>query len=572
MKKIKMVLSHLNGRYHLPIFALVSALFAVSAKLAIPYIVGLSLDQIRVGNMDLTWYLLGILLCIVAGAVARFFFDYLVSLTGESIIKAMRERLYHHFMHVPVSEFDRRKEGDLLLLFTNDIDTIRTGFVSGAAAVFEGVVQIAITIGLMLYLNWLLALIVIALTPLSLIISKIISRANSSSFRKQNAKLAELSAYGMETLVNMETIQAYGLVEQRQNAYQSKGKEVKAAQFKATFASTWINPSSRLVNNFIYGSVVMVGCALLFYQPSWLGSAFTVGALSSFLTYCYQYMAPFNEVADASGDILFAFASLDRYQKAISSPLDENVGKKTINGDISKIEANEIHFGYDPSRTVLKGIDFSIAKGERVALVGTTGCGKTTIINLLMRFYDPQSGTIEINGIPSLDVNKGSLRNHIGMVLQQSVLFSGTLGENIAFGKKDATEEEIMAACAEAKADALIRRLPKGLDTPVSSLSLSSGEKQLICLARILVCKPEFVLLDEATSNIDLRTEIALSGGFDSLLKGKTSVVVAHRLSTIVKADKILVMDQGKIIESGNFKTLMAQDGFFAKLYRSQFA
>lgn len=572
MKRIISVFGYLRSRRYLVVLALVCALAAVGAKLAIPYIVGISLDQIRAGNMNLTNYLILIGVLIGIGSFARFFFDYLVSITGEAIISSMRKELYHKLVNAPVSTFDQKKEGDMLLLFTNDIDNIRTGFVSGAAAFFEGVMQIAITVGLMLYLNWLLALIVIGLTPLSLIVSNIISKANSSSFRKQNASLAELSAYGMESLANIETIQSYGLSKSRLERFKEKGVEVRKAQFKATFAAAWINPSSRLVNNMIYGAVVIAGCLLLYHQPAFLGKAFTVGFLSSFLTYCYQYMAPFNEIADASGDILFAFASFDRYQKVMAEESDDIGGELELPRGIDSVEGKNIVFGYDPGRVVLNGIHFRIEKGERVALVGTTGCGKTTIINLLMRFYDPQSGAIEVNEKAIPQYRKTSLREHIGMVLQQSVLFDGTIGENIAFGKEDASEEEILEACVKAKADNLIKRLPKGLDTQVSSLSLSSGERQLICLARILVCKPEFVLLDEATSNIDLRTEIALSGGFDTLLKGKTSVVVAHRLSTIVGADKILVMDKGKIIEVGNFKSLMEKDGFFAKLYHSQFA
>ena len=483
----------------------------------------------------------------------------------------MREALYEKLMHAPVSYFDSRKEGDLLLLFTNDIDTVRTGLVSGSASFFEGAVQILATIGLMIYLNWVLALVVVFLTPLSIVVSRLISKANAKSFRAQAANMAALSGQSNETIANLQTVQSYGIETIRKQDFHAKAKAVQGAQFKAVFASAWINPSSRLVNNLIYGAVVMMGCYLLFEQPAFLGRAFTVGYLSSFLTYAYQYMAPFNEVADASGDILFALSSFARYEETMQGPLDNDDGLVLTGEQIDGFEAKDLHFGYTSEREVLSGISFSIGRGQTVALVGTTGCGKTTLINLLMRFYDPSSGTITVDGTSLQDIPKADLRRYYGMVLQQPILFHGTIAENIAFAKPDSSLQEIQEAAALARADRLIEKLPQGYDTPVSAAHLSSGEKQLICLARVLLSAPEVVLLDEATSNIDLRTEIALSGGFDTLLKGKTAIVVAHRLSTIVGSDLILVMDHGQIVEQGNFTDLMERGGFFAKLYASQF-
>ena len=571
MRNIKVLFVYLKGQSKYAVLGLVFALFSVGTKLAIPYFIGLSIDSIRAGEMAIQTYLFWILGLLLVGAISRFFFDYFIRITGERIVKSMRCALYDKMLVLPISYFDKRKEGDLLLLFTNDIDTIRTGIVSGGASLFEGIVAIGATIGLMLYLNWLLAIIVIALTPLSLIVSRLISKANSKSFRAQNQRLAELSALGNESLGNLETIQSYGIEALREEKFLEKASQVKDAQFKAVFAACWINPSSRLVNNLIYGSIVMMGCLLLVNQPSFLGKVFTVGYLSSFLTYAYQYMTPFNEVADASGDILFALTALRRFQEVMVEPNDIDEGSKSLSEEIPGIEARDVHFGYSQDKEVLKGIDFSIKKGKTTALVGTTGCGKTTLINLLMRFYDPNSGTLKIGDEDISSFPKKELRSHFGMVLQQSVLFHGSIGDNIAFGVDNPSQEEIAWAAKQAKADALIAKLPKGYDTPIESTLLSSGERQLICLARVLLCAPEVVLLDEATSNIDLRTEVALSGGFDTLLKGKTAVVVAHRLSTIVGADEILVMDQGKIIERGDFASLMKKEGFFARLYHSQF-
>ena len=571
MKRFLGLFAYLKGKAHLPILALVFALFAVGAKLAVPYLTGLCIDAIRNGNDDIGMYLWIIIAILIAGAVGRYFFTYFVSITGETIVKEMRQALYRKLIAAPVSYFDSRKEGDLLLLFTNDIDTVRTGLVSGSASFFEGAVQILATIGLMLYLNWVLALVVIVLTPLSIVVSRIISKANAKSFRAQAANMAALSGQGNETISNLETVQSYGIEGLRTDEFKAKAEEVRKSQFKAVFASAWINPSSRLVNNLIYGAVVMMGCYLLFEQPEWLGRVFTVGYLSSFLTYAYQYMAPFNEVADASGDILYALSSFGRFEETMSGPMDCDDGQTLTGPTIGEFTAEDVHFGYTSEREVLSGISFSIKKGQTVALVGTTGCGKTTLINLLMRFYDPQSGEIRVDETPLSKVPKSDLRRHFGMVLQQTVLFHGTIADNIAFGKEEATREEIEQAAKLAKADALISKLPQGYDTPIHSCNLSGGERQLICLARVLLSAPEVVLLDEATSNIDLRTEIALSGGFDTLLKGKTAVVVAHRLSTIVGSDMILVMDRGQIIERGTFGELMAQNGFFAKLYKAQF-
>lgn len=572
MKTVRELLKHLRGSEYLAYLALVFALLSVGTKLTIPYFVGLSIDSIRAGNMEIAPYIYWILGLLVVGAISRFFFDYFVGMAGEVIVKNMRCRLYEKMISLPIRYFDSRKEGDLLLLFTNDIDTVRTGIVSGGAALFEGVVAILATIVLMFVLNWLLALLVVTLTPISLLTSRFISKANSKSFRAQNARLAELTGIGNESISNLETIESYGIEGLREEKFLAKAEEVKKAQFKAVFAATWINPSSRLVNNLIYGAVVMVGCVLLIIEPSFLGVSFTVGYLSSFLTYAYQYQAPFNEVADASGDILYAVSALGRYQAVMNEELDVDEGKEELGSEILSFAAKDVRFGYSEDHEVLKGIDFCIEKGKIVALVGTTGCGKTTLINLLMRFYDRNSGQFQVNGKEIMDVPKKDLRSHFGMVLQQTVLFHGTIRDNIAFGNEKATDGEVFEAAKQARADGLIAKLPQGLDTPIEAVGLSAGERQLICLARVLLCAPEVVLLDEATSNIDLRTEKALSGGFDTLLKGKTGIVVAHRLSTIVGADMILVMDQGRIIESGNFATLMEKDGFFARLYRSQFA
>ena len=358
----------------------------------------------------------------------------------------------------------------------------------------------------------------------------------------------------------MEAIQSYGLEERKAQGFDEKNLEVKGANFKATFAASWINPSTRLVNNTIYGSVILLGVWMILESGStwsWLGIPFSVGSLSSFLTYSYQYMTPFNEIADAASDIFYADASLGRVMETLTTPKDIDTGNRPLGQEVQTLEAKDMVFSYDTKRTIIQRFNLDIYKGHKIALVGTTGCGKTTIINLLMRFYDPQQGGFYMNGIPTQEIAKKEMRSHIGMVLQETWLSKDTIAANIAFGKPNATMEEIVEAAKKAHADEFIRRMPEGYQTVVSNATgLSTGEKQLLCVARILLAQPEIVLLDEATSNIDTRTEL----------------VVAHRLSTIKNADLILVMKDGTVLEQGNFGELMAKNGAFADLYRSQLA
>ncbi len=485
----------------------------------------------------------------------------------------MRDALFDALNQVPLSYLDSHPHGDLLLRLTNDIETVQTGLITGAGALFEGIVQIAITLFFMFYLNWALALTVVLLTPISVVVSRFVSKSNSVYFKQQNAKMGELTAHSLETLSNLEAIHSFGMEKAREDDFLEKDLEVKKANFKATFAAAWINPSTRLVNNLIYASIILFGAYLLISSPAWLGIHFTVGALSSFLSYSLQYMTPFNEIADVASDVFYASASLDRVQQTVFAPKDVDTGRKPLGASIETLEAKDMCFSYDGKREIIKNFNLDIYKGHKIALVGPTGCGKTTVINLLMRFYDPQKGGFVMNGIPTSEVKKSEMRSHVGMVLQETWLEKASIRDNIAFGKPEASMEEVVEAAKKAHADEFIRRLPEGYETIVSNSSgLSQGEKQLLCVARILLAKPEIVLLDEATSNIDLRTELALGKAFDELMKGKTSLVVAHRLSTIRNADLILVLKDGEIIEQGNFDELLGQKGFFAELYQSQLA
>ena len=575
MKRLRIFLPYVKAERKFLILSLICALISSICKLAVPFLTGRAIDTIRGGELDVSVLLIIMGACIVAGSAFRYLFDLTLSILSQRIVKRLRDDCFNALLEVPVSYIDSHDHGDLLLRLVNDVDNVQNGLIMGAGALFEGAVQVLTTIVFMLYIHWLLGLLVILLTPLSVIVSRTISRRNAKYFKAQNADLGRISSLTLETLRNGDAVRSYSLMEQKKEEFASINADYRSSSFKALFAASWINPMTRLVNNTIYAAVIAFGVCLLLFPSSFAfaGVGFSVGMLSAFLTYSYQYMTPFNEIADASTEVIYAFASIDRIGEVLLAEKDIDDGKEEHAGEVRSILGEGIIFSYDGKRNVLDGFHLEIKKGQKVALVGTTGCGKTTTINLLMRFYDPQKGGFYFDGKKTTEISKSSLRSHIGMVLQDTWLKHGTIRENIAFGKPEASEEEIVLAAKKAHADDFIRLMPLGYDTPVSSTSgLSTGQKQLLCVARILLMQPEIVFLDEATSNIDLRTEMELSSAFDELMSGKTSIVVAHRLSTIRNADVILVMDKGKVVESGSFESLMEQNGFFAELYRAQFA
>lgn len=573
MNNLSNIKRYIKGDTKLAIASLLFATCSVVCKLSIPFITGLVINKMKAGDFDIMVYLYVGIGLLLLGSIFRYFFDILVSLLGHNVVKKMRDDVFSKFNRVSISYLDTHPHGDLLLRLISDIENVQTGLINGAGALYEGVVQIIVTLVFMFYLNYVLGLIVVLLTPISLIVSKFISSRNAKYFREQNAKLGELSSFGLETISNLETVQAYQLEDDRLSSFLVKNKDVKEKNFRAAFAASWINPATRVINNSIYAILILVGAWFINDNINVGVGLLTVGSLSSFLTYSLQYMTPFNEISDASSDILYALTSLKRVNEILAEKDDVDEGKEFIDGKVETLEAKSMNFSYDGKRQIISNFNLDIYKGHKIALVGPTGCGKTTIINLLMRFYDPQQGGFYINGKESRTYSKHDLRSHIGMVLQDTWLSHGTIKENIAFGKPSATMEEIVAASKKAHADDFIRRLPKGYDTYISNSSnLSSGEKQLLCVARIMLIEPEIVVLDEATSNIDLRTELALSSSFDSLMKGKTSLVVAHRLSTIQNSDLIVVLKDGAMIEQGNFEELMSKQGFFYNLYNSQLA
>lgn len=567
---------YLEGNGRLLALALSFAFVSALSRLAIPFVAGKAINAVDAasGLIDLSPYLILMFSFLAAGTIFRYGFDYLTALVGQRVIKNLRQKLFASYIEAPIKRIDKSKKGDLVTRLVGDVENVQTGLVSGFAALFDGVVSILVTMVFMFTLNWILGLIVVLLTPISIFASRFISRFNSKHFKAQAKSAGYLTSFSLESLNNSETVKTLGIEDLREEEFAFLNDEYRKHAFKANLGASIVNPATRFVNAIINAALIAVGAVLLIKGDSLnLGLAFAVGDLGAFLTYASNYMAPFNEISNVTSEIDYAFSSFKRIDEAISATKDDEGGASIISGPIKDFTALNVDFSYDPSRKIIKDLSFEVKKGERVAFVGPTGSGKTTIINLLLRFYDPDSGTIALNSISSLDLRKKAYRAHLGMVLQDTWIFSGSVKDNIAYAKPEATDEEIIAAAKRAQADSFISRLPDGYSTLISDSSgLSVGEKQLLCVARVMLLEPEVVILDEATSNIDARTESLLAASFHSLMKGKTSFVVAHRLSTILDSDLILVLKDGVVVERGSHQELLAQKGFYYSLYEAQFA
>jgi ATP-binding cassette subfamily B multidrug efflux pump len=574
MKKYLQLKPYLTGCLWIILVSLLCAFVATGSKLMIPFLAGKLINQLVSGTVDeanFKLYLEIMFILVGSGTLFRYAFDYLTALLGQRVIKNLRNSLFKAYQEAPISYIDQHRQGDLVLRLVNDIENVQTGLVAGFAAFYDGIIAILFTLGFMASLNWALALIVVLLTPISMIISRKVSKFNSKYFKAQAKSSGEVMAFASESLTNSETVTTLDIAASREKDFDQVNSAYRTNTFKAAFGASLINPSTRLVNAIINAAVIAVGSVFLVKNVN-VGVAFMVGDLSAFLTYAANYMQPFNEISDVVTEIDYAFASFKRIDDAVHLERDVNKGTQKLEGKIATLKADDLHFSYDSSREIIKGFSLEIFRGHKVALVGPTGCGKTTLINLLLRFYDPQKGAFYANSISTQDLEKEAFRSHVGMVLQDTWIFSGTVYDNIAYAKPEASKEEVYAAAKKAQAEGFIERLPQGYDTWISDSSgLSIGEKQLVCVARVMLLEPEIVILDEATSAIDIRTESLLSKSFDELMKGKTSLVVAHRLSTIVGSDLIVVMKEGEIIEMGNHQELLAKKGFYSSLYEAQF-
>lgn len=551
---------------------LVCAIISIALSLWMPILIGHGVDYIvGPGQVDFSGVMRYVIILGVNIGVTVVF-QYLMSLCTNQItyktIQNIRKDAFEKFNTVPLKYIDSHSHGDLMSRFVNDIELISNGLLQGLTQLFTGVVTILGTLAFMLSINMSITVVVVLVTPLSIFVAGIIARLSYSKFKEQSVVRGDLSGFVEEMVGNQKVVTAFSHEEKAEQAFEAINQRLYRCGVRAQFYSSLTNPSTRFVNAMVYAAVGITGAV------SVIGGGLSVGQLSSFLSYANQYTKPFNEVTGVLTEIQTAFASARRVFALLNErPEPSDAELPALPPAEGAVCVEHADFSYQPDTRLIKDLNITAEPGQRIALVGPTGCGKTTIINLLMRFYDVNRGSIAVDGHPVKSVTRSSLRGQYGMVLQDTWLFSGTIRENIAYGRPDATDEEILEAARKAYADSFIRQLEKGYDTQIAEGgdNLSQGQRQLLCIARVMLTKPPMLILDEATSSIDTRTEVRIQNAFNDMMKGRTSFVVAHRLSTIRSADTILVMNQGRIIERGNHETLLAQNGFYTKLYNSQF-
>ena len=560
----------LIGKYKIFLaFSVIFAAISVVLQLYVPVLFGDAIDEVVSAhqvNFDMMWYYLKqILIFIVISAFATWFMNLLNNRMTYRIVQDIRSQAIRHIQVLPLSYLDQHSTGDIVSRVIADTDILSDGLLLGFTQLFSGIVTIVVTLIFMFSKNVWVTLLVIVLTPFSFVVAKFISSRSYTMFRKQSETRGRQTALIEEMIGGQKVVKAFGYEKESSRRFDEINKELQNYSQKAVFYSSLTNPSTRFVNNIIYAGVALLGAFLI---P---GGTLTVGGLSVLLAYANQYMKPFNDISSVVTEMQNALACADRIFDLLEQKeetLDAEGAFATVDGNVT---IDDVAFSYDKEKELIENFNLDVKPGMRIAIVGPTGCGKTTFINLLMRFYDVDAGKICIDGKPIDELSRHALRSCFGMVLQDTWIKQGTVRDNISFGKPDATEEEIINAAKEAHSWEFIKRLPKGLDTVLSEDSISQGQKQLLCITRVMLCLPPMLILDEATSSIDTRTELQVQEAFDKLMQGRTSFVVAHRLSTIRNASLILVMKDGKIIEQGCHEELLAKKGFYYNLYNSQF-
>lgn len=578
IKKNKSTLSNvllLLKKHKLSIAAtiLLSAV-TVALTLYVPVLVGQAIDCIVTrGDVDfekIAVITLNIGISVTITAAAQWIMSIINNKITYDVIHDMRRDAFDKIQKLPLKFMDTHPSGDTVSRVIADVDTFADGLLMGFTQLFTGVLTILGTVALMFSINWKIALIVVLATPASLFVAKYIAGHTYDMFKKQSETRGEQTAYIDETVGNQKVIAAFCHGDEAMKRFDEINDRLERYSLRATFFSSMVNPSTRFINAVIYAAVALVGALSVISDP-----LFTVGALSSLLSFASQYSKPFNEISGVVTELQNAFACADRVFELINEqPQSSDEGLPELGSVSGNVDFKNVSFSYDPEVPLIKDLDLDIRSGQHIAIVGPTGCGKTTLINLLMRFYDVTNGSICVDGTDTRTVTRHSLRRNIGMVLQETWLKSGTIRDNITMGRTDATDEEIIAAAKATHAHSFIRRLPDGYDTVIGEDggNLSEGQRQLLCITRIMLSPPPMLILDEATSSIDVRTEQHIQNSFKKLMQGRTSFVVAHRLSTIRESDMILVMKDGNIIEQGDHRTLLAKKGFYYDLYNSQFA
>lgn len=548
------------------------ALISTAAQLLIPVFCGNAIDaMIDKGKVDFETVIKTIIMVAVTaalGAIAQKFLANCNNNIAFSVCRDLRDKISKKINKLPLAYLDTHPSGDTVSRMIADVDTFSDGLLMGFTQLFTGVITILSTLGIMLYLNWKIAIAVFVLTPLSFFVAKFIASRTNRFFKEQAIARGEQTALTNELVEGQSVVKAFGHEDESLKDFDEVNEKLGKASMNATFFSSLTNPSTRLINNIVYAVVTLISAL---YAVS---GHISVGQLSVFLSYASQYAKPFNEISGVITELQNAFTCAGRVFELLdeSDEIPESRDPKSP-APKGNVEIKNVSFSYVPSRPLIENLSLSVKSGQRIAIVGPTGCGKTTLINLLMRFYDVNQGSIDVDGVDIRDMARKDLRTRYGMVLQDTWLSSGTVRDNIAFGKPDATYEEIEVAAKAAHAHSFIKRLPDGYDTVIkeNGSNLSAGQRQLLCIARAMLSLPQMLILDEATSSIDTRTEMKIQSAFSKMMAGRTSFIVAHRLSTIKEADVILVMKDGHVIERGNHSSLIEQNGFYAKLYFSQF-
>ena len=574
METIKKILCRIRRYMPGVILSLVLAAVYTAMSLYIPILVGRAIDCIvEKGNVDFTamWQeLLAVGICAALAGICQWVMNTVNNHITYSVTRDIRDEAFRHLQVLPLSWLDTHPRGDTVSRVIADVDTFADGLLMGFTQLFTGVLTILGTLILMLSISWPIALVVIVITPLSLVVASFIAKSTYSMFQRQTAVRGQQTAMIDETVGNLKVVKAFGHEDESLEQFTMINEELEKCSLKAIFFSSLTNPSTRFVNSVVYAGVGLTGALIA------ISGGISVGSLTSFLSYANQYTKPFNEISGVVTELQNAIACAGRVFELIEAPAQspEPETPAVPEENLGAVQIRDLDFSYTPEKPLIRDFSLDVRPGQRVAIVGPTGCGKTTFINLLMRFYDPVDGQICLDGVNTRDMDRRSLRRSVGMVLQDTWLKAGTIRENIAMGNPNATDEQIIEAAKKAHAHSFIRRLSKGYDTVIGEGggSLSQGQKQLLCIARVMLCLPPMLILDEATSSIDTRTEIQIQKAFNTMMQGRTSFIVAHRLSTIREADVILVMRDGQIVEQGDHESLLKKNGFYAQLYHSQFA
>ena len=574
---MKKLLYYIKKEIILLIISIIVSLFVVFLNVLLPFIFGETIELLSIGIITKEFdkivenKLTYAFIVIIITGILQFILSTINSVVTYKITKRFSNDLFNKIHRLPLSYLDKQKTGQMVSVIVTDVENIGSGILLGLNQLFVGIMTILATVAFMVYLNWIIALVVVVVSPLSLFVARFIANKSYVTFEKQANIRTKQTAFIDEVLNNVKIVKTFNYQEETKNKFKEINENLKTASFKSTFYSSLTNPCTRFVNSIVYALVALIGALFIIDGNLFVG--FGIGSLTCLLSYANQYTKPFNEVSSVITEFQNALACSKRVFDLLETKEEDLTNESITIGDVQgKIKLDNISFSYTPEQKLIENLSLEVKPGTKIAIVGPTGCGKTTLINLLMRFYCVKKGKICVDNIDINNIFKRNLRDSYGMVLQETWIKNGTVFENITLGKETATMEEVIEACKKAHAHSFIKKLPNGYNTIIGeNYNLSQGQKQLLCISRVMLCMPPMLILDEATSSIDTNTELKIQDAFNTIMSGKTSFIVAHRLSTIKEADIILVMKDGNVIEKGSHKELLKKKGFYFELYNSQF-